>query len=1014
MANVKNFGLVGVGADLQLGKAGTRLINNAGTFNFKAANGTADAALTAAGITSSGNVTLTTGNLALSALNGVMSIGGTNVMQRHISGIPQISSDAAVVLPAGGTAFRPETGAAGMVRINTDVPSAAYVEFFNGTAWSQLATGGSTGALQSEIDAIEASLGTGINANGTFNQAGFDDTAALSNPTSFTDAINQIANYASGHDTLEEILAPGTAGNVIYSNGTTWVQAAPGATSGVQAYDAGLAALAAKTSTGLMVQTGDDTFTSVALVAPAAGITIINADGVGGAPTFALANDLAALEGLATIGYMVRTGDGTATTRSMSTVATDLVITGAADGVSTDTTFGLATVTQADTGNFVKVTLDTKGRVTGNTAVVAADITALVDGTYVNVAGDTMTGNLDFGGTQKVTGLAAPTAAGDAANKAYVDALAAGLSWKQAVRVATVANVALVGAPGTIDGVTLVTGDRVLVKSQTAAAENGIYVFNGTDLVRSADMDAAAEFAGATLFVTEGATNADTGWTQTAEVATLGSTSVTFAQFSGSATYTWGDGLSQSGNTISVNMGAGITVLPGDEVGLDIETGKAVQLTSTATGGQLTLVLAANSGLSQSAAGLTIAPGSVTNSMLATPAFTINADAGTDSLVLGDTLEVRGVSTQGITTSVTESPVGTSTFTVTAANASASQKGVASFTAGQFVVTSGNVALGTVPNANLANSTITFTGDTGSEAVALGESFDFNGDSTFITTAVSGNVVSLTLGTVDVAHGGTGLTTVAANQVLFGGASNTVAQDVDFAFDSATNTLTVGSATIQGGTTDVTITATGTNGDINLVPNGTGAVIIGPSGAGEIESEAGQSLTITGSTVLTLSSLGGDVVLSVANNTTDKVTVAGPSATDYATNLADADLVNKLYVDTAIQSGAASGSVKAVKATVDLGATGTTNIGAVLPAGATILRVKVQVTAAGAATALLQVGKTGLVGGYMSDAENDPSGAGMYISETYVVEGAAVQVIATVSGTVTTGSANVIVEYQVA
>jgi len=67
MANVKNFGLIGVGSDLQLGKAGTRLINNAGTFNFKAANGSTDAALTSAGITSSaGNVTLTTGNAVLS------------------------------------------------------------------------------------------------------------------------------------------------------------------------------------------------------------------------------------------------------------------------------------------------------------------------------------------------------------------------------------------------------------------------------------------------------------------------------------------------------------------------------------------------------------------------------------------------------------------------------------------------------------------------------------------------------------------------------------------------------------------------------------------------------------------------------------------------------------------------------------------------------------------------------------------------------------------------------------
>jgi len=78
MANVKNFGLIGVGSDLQLGKAGTRLINNAGTFNFKAADGFTDAALTSAGITSSaGNVTLTTGNAVLSSTSATVSIGSS-------------------------------------------------------------------------------------------------------------------------------------------------------------------------------------------------------------------------------------------------------------------------------------------------------------------------------------------------------------------------------------------------------------------------------------------------------------------------------------------------------------------------------------------------------------------------------------------------------------------------------------------------------------------------------------------------------------------------------------------------------------------------------------------------------------------------------------------------------------------------------------------------------------------------------------------------------------------------
>ena len=107
-------------------------------------------------------------------------------------------------------------------------------------------------------------------------------------------------------------LATFSAGDVLYASANNvWSAAPAGATSGVQAYDAGLAALAAKTSTGIMVQTGADTYSSVTLVQPAAGLTISNADGTGGNPTFALANDLAGLEGLTGTGYAVRTGNGT-------------------------------------------------------------------------------------------------------------------------------------------------------------------------------------------------------------------------------------------------------------------------------------------------------------------------------------------------------------------------------------------------------------------------------------------------------------------------------------------------------------------------------------------------------------------------------------------------------------------------------------------------------------------------------------------------------------------------------
>jgi len=163
---------------------------------------------------------------------------------------------------------------------------------------------------------------------------------------------------------------------------------------------------------GIVVKNATATTVTRSLVAPAAGLTITNPDGVVDNPTFALANDLAALEGLGTFGFATRTGVDTWLTRTMTGTAGNIVVTNG-DGVSGVPTFDLAPIVQGVGGTLSKVTLDGFGRVTQNTPVVVADITALVDGTYVNVTGDTMSGNLAMGGF-KVTGLANGTVSGDA------------------------------------------------------------------------------------------------------------------------------------------------------------------------------------------------------------------------------------------------------------------------------------------------------------------------------------------------------------------------------------------------------------------------------------------------------------------------------------------------------------------------------------------------------------------------------------------------------------------------
>jgi hypothetical protein len=144
--------------------------------------------------------------------------------------------------------------------------------------------------------------------------------------------------------------------------------------------------------------------------------------------------------------------------------------------------------------------------------------------------------SLDFNSVSRILNLPAPLNAGDAVNKAYVDSAVEGLSWKASVKVASQTNVTIATPTSTIDGITLVSGDRILIKANTNATENGIYLFdNGSSpLVRSSDANTFRELEQAVVTVEEG-TNAGTSFRQTAVNGVLGTDDVIWANFGTSA-----------------------------------------------------------------------------------------------------------------------------------------------------------------------------------------------------------------------------------------------------------------------------------------------------------------------------------------------------------------------------------------------------------------------------------------------------------------------------------------------
>lgn len=192
--------------------------------------------------------------------------------------------------------------------------------------------------------------------------------------------------------------------------------------------------------------------------------------------------------------------------------------------------------------------------------------------------------------SQKITNLALCTANSDAASKAYVDSVAQALDVKDSVVVATTGNGAISTAYAngqTVDGVTLSTGDRILLKDQTSGSANGIYNVNASGAPsRASDMATGANAAGNFVFVEKGTVNGNNGFVCTTDVAVVGTNALTFTQFSGAGQVIAGDGIQKSGNTLSLDLKANSgLVISSTELAIDLGASSITGTLNVSDGG---------------------------------------------------------------------------------------------------------------------------------------------------------------------------------------------------------------------------------------------------------------------------------------------------------------------------------------------------------------------------------------------------------------------------------------------
>jgi hypothetical protein len=562
------------------------------------------------------------------------------------------------------------------------------------------------------------------------------------------------------------------------------------------------------------------------------------------------------------------------------------------------------------TGNLVaSAGSTTLGAITG-TSINVSGLTTLSGGLTLasgstSLGATTFTGAIDMG-TFKITNLGTPTATADAATKGYVDSAIQGLDVKTSVKAATTTAGTLASSfanGSVIDGITLVTGDRILIKDQSTGTENGIYTVNVSGApTRSIDFASGSLAAGTFTYIEQGTVNADAGWVCTTDQPTdvVGTNTLTFVQFSGAGSIVAGTGLTKTGNTLSVN--ASQTQIT--------SVGTLTSLTVSGTS-NLTTLVAGSGGFTSTAGSTTLA------------ATTIGAITGT-SATFSSTLGVTGLATfgaGGLTSTAGTTTLGATTIgAITGTSASFTNQITSTVSTGTapFVVASTtNVA--NLNASSLSGATFASPGPVGSTTASTGAFTTLSASTSLTSTAGTTTLGASTIGaitgtsaTFSSTLGVTGLATFGSGGLTSTAGTTTLGATTIGAITgtsaSFTNQIT---STLSTGTAPFVVASTTNVANLNA-SSLSGATFASPGPVGSTTASTGAFTTLTATTSLTstagTTSLGATTLSGALAMGTNKITGLG-------TPTASTDAATKGYVDNAIQGLDVKNSVIAATTT---------------------------------------------------------------------------------------------------